>query len=131
VTLLHFWGTWCPPCKLEYPELAEMVQAMQSEPRFRFVSVSCGGGGGEDFATLQEQTASYYQSIGAGDLETFADLSGQTRHAVSQQLNESVVYPTTLLIDADQRIAGVWLGYSPAGVSEMRQAAERLLRDSL
>lgn len=127
VTLLHFWGTWCPPCRLEYPELVEMVQAFASEPRFRFVTVSCGGGGPEDYAALQAQTAQYYQSIGAGELETYADLQGRTRQSLAEQLDGAVAYPTTVMLSSGGRIAGVWIGYAPSGVGEMRQVAEELL----
>jgi cytochrome c biogenesis protein CcmG, thiol:disulfide interchange protein DsbE len=130
VTLIHFWGTWCPPCKLEYPELVEMAAALQSEPRFEFVTISCSGGQREDYADLQTQTRRYYQSIGAGELTTFADLDGETRRSASEQLSESMVYPMTILVAPDQRIAGVWMGYSPAGVDEMRQAATELLQRS-
>jgi len=127
VTLLHFWGTWCPPCKLEYPELIEMANEFGAQTRFRFVTVSCGGGGAEDFESLQSQTERYYRTIGAGELETFADLAGVTRSEVSSVLGDSMVYPTTVVIGGDGRIAGVWLGYSPKGVAEMRALIVELL----
>jgi thiol-disulfide isomerase/thioredoxin len=127
VTLLHFWGTWCPPCKLEYPELIEMASGFGAEPRFRFVTVSCGGGGAEDYRSLRSQTERYYRTIEAGQLETFADLAGVTRSEVSTVLGDSMVYPTTILIGSDGRIAGVWLGYSPSGVAEMRSLIVELL----
>ncbi len=130
VTLLHFWGTWCPPCRLEYPELVEMIREMESEPGFQFVTVSCGGGGPEEYDPLQAETTRYYREIDAGDLITYADLNGATRQSLMAQLNEPVVYPTTVLISPEQRIAAVWLGYSPAGVSEMRQVAEELLQQA-
>lgn len=130
VTLLHIWGTWCPPCRLEYPELVEMTNELASEPGFQFVTISCGGGGPDEYEPLQAETLAYYREIGAGELLTYADLKGATRRSLMEQLNESVVYPTTVLVSPEQRIAAVWLGYSPAGVSEMRQAAMDLLQQS-
>ncbi len=130
VTLLHIWGTWCPPCLLEYPELVEMTAELTSEPGFQFVTISCGGGGPDEFEPLQAETRAYYREIGAGELVTYADLQGATRRSLMEQLKESIVYPTTVLISPEQRIAGVWLGYSPAGVSEMRQAIQDLLKSS-
>lgn len=127
VTLLHIWGTWCPPCRLEYPELIEMTSELASEPRFQFITISCGGGGPDPYEPLQSATLAYYHEIDAGELLTYADLEGLTRRSLMEQLDESVVYPTTVLISPEQRIAGVWLGYSPAGVSEMRQAITDLL----
>jgi len=126
ISLLHFWGTWCPPCKLEYPELVEMVKEFQGNPSFRFVTVSCGGGGSENYDSLQSQTERYYSTIAAQGLETFADIDGRTRSEMEQILGEPMAYPTTILIGPDQRIAGVWLGYTPAGVEEMRQLIKRL-----
>ena len=131
VTLLHIWGTWCPPCRLEYPELVELARELESEPGFQFVTISCGGGGPDEYEPLQADTLAYYREIGAGELLTYADLKGATRRSLMEQLNESVVYPTTVLVSPEQRIAAVWLGYSPAGVSEMRQAIEDLLPQAL
>ncbi len=127
VTLLHFWGTWCPPCKLEYPELVEMVREFEAEPQFRFVTVSSGGGAVEDYDSLRSQTARYYETIAAGDLETFADIDAMTQQATAEALGESMAYPTTVLIDDQRRIAGVWRGYTPAGVEQMRQRVKELL----
>ncbi|MDP1896768.1 MAG: TlpA disulfide reductase family protein, partial [Sulfurimicrobium sp.] len=28
VLLVHFWGTWCPPCRNEMPELQKLHQAL-------------------------------------------------------------------------------------------------------
>jgi cytochrome c biogenesis protein CcmG/thiol:disulfide interchange protein DsbE len=127
LSLLHFWGTWCPPCKLEYPELVEMVKEFDGNRNFHFVTVSCGGGGSENYDSLRSQTQRYYGTIAAQDLKTFADLDGRTRSEMERILGEPMAYPTTVLIGPDQRIAGVWLGYTPAGVQEMRQLIKRLL----
>ncbi len=131
VTLLHIWGTWCPPCRLEYPELVELARELESEPGFEFVTISCGGGGPDEFEPLQAETIAYYRQIEAGELLTYADLNARTRRSLMEQLNESVVYPTTVLVSPEQRIAAVWLGYAPSGVSEMRQAIKDLLPQAL
>lgn len=37
VVLLHFWGSWCPPCLAELPELAKLHAAVADVPDLAFV----------------------------------------------------------------------------------------------
>ena len=57
VTLLNFWGTWCPPCRKELPGLVRISQRLNEEPRFQLIAVSCGSGG--DDANLARETTSF------------------------------------------------------------------------
>jgi cytochrome c biogenesis protein CcmG, thiol:disulfide interchange protein DsbE len=128
VTVLHFWGTWCPPCLAEYPHLVEMIKQREANPKLQFVSVSCESGPGETFTGIQQKTRKYYEKIGAVGLPTFVDASGNTRQAVTQAIGKgSMAYPTTVIIDPAQRIAGVWQGYSEASLLEMESLIDRLL----
>jgi thiol-disulfide isomerase/thioredoxin len=39
--VFHFWGTWCPPCINEFPELLRFTQKMQEQPvQFYLVAVN-------------------------------------------------------------------------------------------
>lgn len=127
VTLLHFWGTWCGPCKIEYPALATMARQFQAQPGFRFVSISCEGVQGETFAGLWQKTSDYFASAGI-DGSAFADPQGITRRSTAARLEQNAMYyPTTMVVDADGRIVGVWEGYSPDAVGQMATLIERLL----
>ena len=39
VVLLNFWATWCPPCRLEIPELNNIYSAFENE-NFKLIGVS-------------------------------------------------------------------------------------------
>lgn len=129
VTLLHVWGTWCPPCRLEFPELAKMAQELSVHPGFQFANISTAGEIESDLPGLRSATLEFYGKINSGQLVTYADRDGTVRQAVSQTLGESMAYPTTVVIGGDGKIAGVWIGYSPSGVSEMRSMIDRLLKE--
>lgn len=128
VALLHFWGTWCPPCRMEYPHLAEMTQRLEEEEGFLFLPVSCEGDQGETLEGLQEKTQDFFASAGI-ESPIFADPRGVTRRSAAERLEQSALFfPSSMLIDADGKIVGVWEGYSPEGVGQMEAEIERLLR---
>jgi thiol-disulfide isomerase/thioredoxin len=37
VVLLHFWGSWCPPCRKEMPELQQLHQSLSKDADIRMV----------------------------------------------------------------------------------------------
>lgn len=127
VTLLHFWGTWCGPCRMGYPDLADMANEHMSSDRFQFIPVSCEQHEGESFDNLKQQTVDYFE---AAQVRSFAycDPRSVTRLSVAKRLeSDSMFFPTTVLIASDGSIAGVWEGFSKGGVTEMHNAITDLL----
>ncbi len=126
VTLIHFWGTWCGPCKLEYPELAEMVTRLERSRGFRFLSVSCEADPSETYEGLTEKTMDYFATAGI-EGAAYADPTGVTRRSAAERLEQSsLYYPTSILVGPEGKIAGVWSGYTPGSVEQMERVIETL-----
>lgn len=121
VTLLHFWGTWCPPCVAEYPELAELVHSFEG-PGFRFLSVSCEGEQGQSYESLSKQTNQFLSGLGVMSV-VYCDPRGKTRKAFSIAASQAdIYYPTSILLDSDRRVIHVWEGFDPSNIAKMRAA---------
>ncbi len=127
VTLLHFWGTWCSPCRAEYPRLVEVVSKLESDERFQFVPVSCQGSSGETLHGLWKKTSAFLMQESINS-PAFADPRGVTRMSLADRFEQPHLYfPTSVLIRSDGKIAGVWEGYTESGVDEIEELAKRLI----
>jgi len=127
VTLLNFWGTWCPPCRRELPGLARIAGKLTDEPRFQLVAVSCAGGGGSgDAADLAAETAEFLliQKL-AIPAYVFSDPLGADALATSLGLQ---AVPATYLIGPDATVRRVWIGYRPRDEAEIAAAIVSLLK---
>lgn len=120
LTLLNFWGTWCPPCRRELPGLVRLANRLADEPRFQLIAVSCGGGGRDDLDQLRQETTAFLATAGL-TLDVWADPSGQTRQAFASQLGFAA-YPTSYLIGPDAKVLAVWQGYSATVEAEIARA---------
>ena len=118
-TLLHFWGTWCGPCRKEYPELDAMASRLSRQPDFQFVSVSCEAGPGETLDGLAEKTKVYLDENEFSP-QVYADVQGITRRSFLDRIDQAnLFYPTSVLIGPDSTIIGVWQGYEPQALHQI------------
>ena len=125
ITLLNFWGTWCPPCRQELPGLARLASRLIDEPRFQLIAVSCGGGKRDDLDQLRSETETFLASTRIA-LSPWADPTGATRFRFTEAFGFRA-YPTTYLIGPDQKILAIWTGYSPSMETEIAQSVARSL----
>lgn len=125
VTLLNFWGTWCPPCRKELPGLVRIATRLADQPRFQLVAVSCGSGG--DDADLARETTSF---LAARQLPIaawgFSEAVVATHFALTYGLE---AFPTTYLIGPDARIRRVWTGYRSSDEADIAAAILGLLKE--
>ncbi len=105
-----------------------MLKGYQANPRVDFLSVTCGPSGDEPVQDLWAQTGKFYESNDIEDLPTFSDPTAATQMATVDVLSEpGMLYPTTMIIGPDSRIAGVWLGYDEKAIDKMKSLIDELL----
>lgn len=104
--VLNFWGTWCPPCVREIPELVTL------QPRLEALGATVLGPAIDSGSS--ENIRKFLQDYGVN----YPIVKGRNDAAVGDF--GAMGYPFTLLIDADGVIRKRYLG---------PQTAEGLLRD--
>jgi thiol-disulfide isomerase/thioredoxin len=126
VSLVNFWGTWCPPCRRELPGLVRLSQRLADEPRFQLVAVSCNPGP-DDFDTVAAETREFLAAQRI-DLAAWAcdDPVGRDMLFTTIGLD---AFPTTLLVGPDAQIRRVWVGYRPRDEAEIAAAIVELLKE--
>jgi len=129
VTLLNFWGTWCPPCRNELPHIAQLRQRFAGQEAFRLLAVSCPAGGQtNDVQSLQEETAALLKRLEL-NVPTYYDPDGGTEFTVRKLIADQH-YPATVLLDRRGSIRAVWVGYRPGVETEMERHISQLLEEN-
>jgi cytochrome c biogenesis protein CcmG/thiol:disulfide interchange protein DsbE len=127
VVVLHFWGTWCPPCRLEFPEFVGLAGKFEDEPRVAIVSVSCSGGPEYDLEELKSESENYLNQVGS-KMKTYCDPAAMTRGQIAMLLEGGTFgYPTTVLVDAEGKIAEVVQGYAKGEMKKLETQIEKLM----
>jgi len=108
LTLVNVWASWCVPCRDEMPALDSLQREMDTESRFRFLTVN------EDVRV--ESARRFLTEFGF----RFPVLLGGGR--AKDKLHYPGL-PYTLLVDAEGRVVRKWIGYAgPSQVSDIRNA---------
>lgn len=94
-TLLNFWASWCPPCTMEFPHLAEIALAPDSHA-FDVVFVDTSDTEADALAFLADYSP---------ELAVVVDSSGR----LSRRLSTGVL-PTSVLIGADGTVLAAHVG---------------------
>jgi len=127
VVLINFWGTWCPPCRAEFPYMAKIEKKFRDQSAFRFISVSCDE---VEIAQLRSSTRQFMVRQKA-EFAVFHDLSTFTRKKISAAAKQDrFVYPTTVLLDGDGTIRGFWRGFSIKEMAVIEGRIAKLLQSS-
>ena len=127
VSLINFWGTWCGPCRIEFPHIVELDREFRGNPEFKLVSISMQKGE-KTLEELRMNTEQFLQSQNA-DFATYFDLGGRTWNSVSDVLGGNDFVPTTVILDRDNTVRGVWTGYAAGVEKEMQKLVAELLAE--
>lgn len=126
VTMINFWGTWCPPCVKEFPHLAELADRYSGRDDFSFLSVSCPGSTDDDLEALKNDTQSFLRSH-KSKLAVFADPQSVTQKSAARAGAFDFGYPTTVVLDRQGIIRAVWNGYVTGVEHQMEEVVHKLL----
>ena len=112
VVMLNFWGTWCPPCRKEIPDLVNL-QTKYKKDGLEIVGISLNSGSASEikkFADNENMNYTILTDFGNDETHTVTNLYGQT---LGQPISS---IPTTLIIDREGYIVKGYLGARPEEV---------------
>jgi thiol-disulfide isomerase/thioredoxin len=127
VVLIHLWGTWSPPCRIDLSYIADIERQYRSRTDLRVLAVSCGRGVAEDLGELDYETRVFLQQANIA-MPVYADPGQVTRRAVDEAVGFEG-YPTTILLNRRGGIRRAWRGPQPEGAHELRQLVAELLAE--
>lgn len=129
VTLINYWGPWCPPCRIEMPHMVEIEQKYRACGEFQFVSVACGTWVYENLDEMRSETAKYRDQAKLG-FPIYFDPDFTSRNGLESDIGReprSTVYPTTVLVNQQGAIAGMWEGFTRDVPEHIAASIERLI----
>ena len=110
--LLHFWATWCGPCKREMPHFASFVRSQDTFAVFT-ITPELKDGRSEDALKIWN----FYETHKLTGLNVCADLNNK----LGSLLDVSGI-PATFIISADGLLLGCFLGVTYWSNPELTEA---------
>jgi thiol-disulfide isomerase/thioredoxin len=98
VVLLHFWGSWCPPCRSEIPELQKLYQALGAASDVQLVLLQVQ----EDFDVSRQWARQQHLILPLFDSGVKSKAMGSLTLADGKQINDRDIapaFPTTYILD--------------------------------
>jgi peroxiredoxin len=116
VVVVNFWGSWCPPCRAEMPELNAMYARLKDKG-LRVVGVNLNETKDRAVAYLEQNPVGYDLWYGADIKETqrlFRDWGG-------------VGVPWNIIVGRDGKVHSWMIGFGPGAMEEMESRILSLL----
>jgi len=102
VVIVDYWGTWCPPCRMEIPHFVELAKRYEKD----LVIVGMTWERGQSGPKVEAQVRAFAKKLGAS--YPMILLSKQADLAAVPKLE---AFPTTLFIDRQGRVRAREEGY--------------------
>ena len=116
VAVLNFWGSWCPPCRVETPEFQEVYTEVADEG-VQFLGLN-----------VKETDAQFAEAFVADKGITFPSLydpKGEVALAFRDYPASAI--PSTIVLDREGRVAAVYT--SVVAQEDLRAVIDRLLAE--
>ena len=116
VTVIDFWGTWCPPCITEIPAYNAFYREYKDKG-VNLYGLAVESGTAKDLREAVKRLKIEYPIAAPSptQLDAFGDIP---------------IYPTTWIINPQGSIEKEFLGSSPSKQRLLREIVDRLLRES-
>lgn len=98
VAVLHFWGSWCGPCRREMPDMQKLYESLKGRPDIAFTLMQAR----EAFAVSQQWAAAQGLRLPLYDSGSTGETDAYLRTADGAKIADraiAVSFPTTYVID--------------------------------
>ena len=116
VAVLNFWGSWCPPCRVESPEFQEVYAEVRHEG-VAFLGLNVK-------ETSEQFALAFVESAGI-EFPSLYDPRGEVALAFRGYPANAV--PSTIVLDRQGRVAAVYTG--PVSQEDLRRVVDRVLEE--
>jgi peroxiredoxin len=116
IAVLNFWGSWCPPCRVETPQF-QQVYAEVKDRGVQFLGLNVK-------ETDKQFAQAFVQSQGI-TFPSLYDPSGEV--ALAFRDYPATAIPSTIILDRKGRVAAVYTG--PVEQGDLRTVLDRLMKE--
>jgi thiol-disulfide isomerase/thioredoxin len=116
VAVLNFWGSWCPPCRVETPQFSE-VSEEYGDAGVQFLGI--------DVKEQDKQFADAFVADKGISFPSLFDPRGEVALAF-RGLNPNAI-PSTIVLDREYRVAAVYTG--EVKQDDLRAVLDRVLAE--
>ncbi|KQS73604.1 TlpA disulfide reductase family protein [Modestobacter sp. Leaf380] len=114
VAVLNFWGSWCPPCRVETPEFQEVYEEVESQG-VQFLGINV--------KETDQQFADAFVTDADITFPSLYDPASEVALAFRDYPASAI--PSTIVLDGDYRVAAVYTG--TVSQEDLRAVLERVL----